>query len=812
MSDAPLADQLEIWGFEKDIIIFNDGSTGFGVTIEPIDVTCRKDDECESLDSSIKTFLNGLPDNIDIQFIQNITKTDEREIEVTNKFLKEDASLLQFRLSRQRVEKFSKLNEDGLLPKQNLKLYLRVPLRQSLVDKGRFFSKTSLYPKISEERLISEVTSTLTLRDTVIKSLWDLGNKPKLMTAEEIYSDVYSFWNPDRTRHKTEDAYDPDDVRSSLVYSGVGVDLDSFTLGANYYKVISLKALPSHTFATMSQALTDLPFNSHLAFSIHCPNQSKEVAALQMQRRVAFAMVSGKTEGVSDLDSQAKLEDLEDLLFEMISKGEKVFHLSVQVILKAKTQWELEDMTSNTLLAIQKMSGAEGMCETVSAFDIFSEIAVPNCRSKDRKKKIKTSNLANMLPLYGLWRGHQEPRVLLRSRKGNLIYFDPFSQELTNANQIVSGGSGSGKSFLTNLVLMQVLKENPKVFVVDIGGSYKKICSNLEGQYIPLGLNEDIKLNPFDLAENETAPSNQKIKFLLALVEKVVKEDDRSGLNKYERTEIENAILKVYEKIEKPRLTNLREILLEHSDGSIKKLGSILSSWCGNTPYGKFLDVESNIEIEKKFICLDLKGLEPYPDLQSACLLIITDLVSREIEKNKTEMKFVVFDECWQLLEDEKGEGAALVGNLFRTCRKYYASCIAISQNVDDFAKSAAANAIMSNSSIKWVLRQKGADQQRLKETLQLNDNEMELLNSLHQKKGFYSEAFVMCEDKKGVVVIESTPLEYWLATTDPKDLNALEKIKTENGNLDQLEMIEHISAIYPNGIYNKEEAINEKN
>jgi type IV secretory pathway VirB4 component len=233
----------------------------------------------------------------------------------------------------------------------------------------------------------------------------------------------------------------------------------------------------------------------------------------------------------------------------------------------------------------------------------------------------------------------------------------------------------------------------------------------------------------------------------------------------------------------------------------VKKLGVILSSWCGDSPYGKFLDRDTNIALDNDFVCLDLKGLEPYPDLQSACLLIITDLISREIEKNKTEMKFVIFDECWQLLEDEKGEGAALVGNLFRTCRKYFASCVAISQNVDDFAKSAAANAIMSNSSTKWLLRQKGADQERLKSTLQLNDNEMLLISSLHQKKGHYSEAFMMCEDRKAVVVVESTPLEYWLATTDPKDIAEFEDLKLKNQSMDQLELLEELSKRFPHGV-----------
>ena len=87
--------------------------------------------------------------------------------------------------------------------------------------------------------------------------------------------------------------------------------------------------------------------------------------------------------------------------------------------------------------------------------------------------------------------------------------------ELANNNQLVSGGSGSGKSFMTNLLLLQMLKENPKVYFVDIGDSYKKLCEHLSGQYVPLGVGRALALNPFDLAQGDSAPSPEKIKFLV---------------------------------------------------------------------------------------------------------------------------------------------------------------------------------------------------------------------------------------------------------------------------------------------------------
>ena len=112
------------------------------------------------------------------------------------------------------------------------------------------------------------------------------------------------------------------------------------------------------------------------------------------------------------------------------------------------------------------------MEESLIAFDLFCELAIPNARLRTRTRRVKTSTLADLLPLYGPWEGHATPSILLQSQAMNLIPFDPFSSELTNANQIVSGGSGSGKSFMTNILLLQLLKENPRVYIVDVGGSY----------------------------------------------------------------------------------------------------------------------------------------------------------------------------------------------------------------------------------------------------------------------------------------------------------------------------------------------------
>jgi conjugal transfer ATP-binding protein TraC len=795
MTQGVLADQLQIWGFEGDFTLFTDGSVGFALDATPLDVSCRTDDAVNSLSDRLAQFLNGLPPGIDLQFVQEIEAGNKERLDGHRALAEASAGEIALELCRTRIERFEGLDQGGSLPRHGLKIFVRRPFQEPLMKRPRLLSRPSLFPKLSETRLKREIELTTRLRDGLVQNLKSLEMDPKPISSQSLAQILYAQWNPMRKVDLKD--YDSEDIRSGLVLTDASVHEGGFSLSRMHYRLISLKNMPDRTFAAMAQHLRSLPFDSKLYLSIHVPHPEKELAALQTQRRVAYSMVFGKKSGVRDVEGHAKFQDLEELLDQMIAQGEKVFHVSMSILLRSTSEEALEGQVAETLMTFRELSGAEGMEEGLVAFDLFSELAMPNARSSERRKRMKTSNLADLLPVYGPWLGHEAPSILLRSRLGSLISFDPFSSRLQNANQIVSGGSGSGKSFMTNILLLQLLKENPKIFIVDIGGSYSKLCQNLGGQYIRLGADSGFALNPFDLPAGETEPSSTKIKFLLNLVEIMTKEEGDARLPKLERAGIEETIARVYSESGPRSISRLGELLLNHEDVNLRRFGRILSPWCGNSLYGKFIDRATTIELDRPVVCFDLKGLEDYPDLQAVCLFIITDFIWREVQRDRSTKKVLVLDECWRLLES----GAEFIGEVYRTFRKYRASCIGISQNVDDFAKSKVANAILPNSSVKWILMQKGADQARLKEVLELNDNELAQVQSLRQERGVFSEAFLIAGDERAVVTIEAHPLEYWIATTDPADLSKIEEVTRSKPELPTLDLLQELARVYPQGV-----------
>ncbi len=112
--------------------------------------------------------------------------------------------------------------------------------------------------------------------------------------------------------------------------------------------------------------------------------------------------------------------------------------------------------------------------------------------------------------------------------------------------------------------------------------------------------------------------------------------------------------------------------------------------------------------------------------------------------------------------------GSALIENLYRTARKFNAAIYSISQSPADFLNTKAANSIISNTYLKFVLRIKsGFD---LLPQFGLNPQEIEKIKGLRLEKGKYSEIFLKFNEHSRIIKIQPSPVDYWICTTDPED------------------------------------------
>ncbi|RYZ93270.1 MAG: hypothetical protein EOP06_01480, partial [Proteobacteria bacterium] len=564
-----------------------------------------------------------------------------------------------------------------------------------------------------------------------------------------------------------------------------------------------LKTLPEVTYAGMMSGFLSLPFRYELVFSLNVPDQIKEMKSLEQRRRLAHSLAHSTSNRVSDLESESKLAQTTGLIREIIESGQKIFNCEMVLYLREENTVEgrrnLEARTKDVLARFKSLSGSEGLHETVAAWKIFKSQLPFAPINQVRAKKLKTNNAVDFLPLYGSARGDQKPVALTETRLGSLYSIDPYSSRLSNFNQLCTGSSGSGKSFANNFLMLQQIARGTKVFIIDVGGSYRKLTQLLNGQYFEINLSETYAINPFDLLDPKVAPTGERLKSLVSIVEQMVV-DQGDRLTRLDRTQIEETLSDCFatarETSRVPTLSDFARICAKSQDENLRRIAKLLYPWIGDSPFGKLLDRQGRIETNASIVAFDLKGLAQYPDLQSVMILILTNFILDQVESDASVPKRVLLDEAWELLKSPAA--ASFMEYAARTFRKTGSGITFITQGVEEIISSGIGPAILNNTATKLIMLQKG-DTTILKYTLKLNSQELRLIQGLEQRKGVFSEGFLISGEERQVIRFRPSPVEYWISTSDARDNHFLERLREDGRSLG--EAVLHASEIAPYGI-----------
>ena len=107
-----------------------------------------------------------------------------------------------------------------------------------------------------------------------------------------------------------------------------------------------------------------------------------------------------------------------------------------------------------------------------------SEGLFQSLKKLGRVQRMKHTNVANLLPIVAEFKG-SACGVLLPTFRHQLCFMDNFDDKalpITNFNQLIVASPGAGKSVYCNESILNSLSRGGKVFVIDLGGSYKNLC------------------------------------------------------------------------------------------------------------------------------------------------------------------------------------------------------------------------------------------------------------------------------------------------------------------------------------------------
>jgi conjugal transfer ATP-binding protein TraC len=410
---------------------------------------------------------------------------------------------------------------------------------------------------------------------------------------------------------------------------------------------------------------------------------------------------------------------------------------------------------------------------------------VPDLYDLGVLKTTITSECANLVPIQGEWYGTPTPGSILVGRRGQLLNWNPFDNQSGNYNVTVVGRSGSGKSVFMQDLLMNALGVGTKVFVIEVGRSFEKMNSILQGQYIEFTTKSSLCLNPFTQIQG----SQEDIQDFLTMIKSVVATmaAPLKGTTDYENAIIEKAIHCAWEeKGNKATISDIARHLELFDDDVSKRLSVMLLPYTNKGVYSRYFEGENNVNFNSPMVLIELEELKEKRDLQSVVLQLFIMTITNQAFLGDRQTPFhICIDEAWDLLRAK--QTGVFIETLARRLRKYNGSLVIGTQSIEDFYAAPGAQAAFENSDWMCLLSQKSSSIQRLAESgkADLSEGQRLALQSVKTRHGEYSEVMICdAEGNYSISRLILDPFSNLLFTTKADEYSYIKQLQEKGLSL----------------------------
>ena len=552
------------------------------------------------------------------------------------------------------------------------------------------------------------------------------------------------------------------------------------------------------------EALPDTPLT--LVTQVGVPDQEDERAMLRQKRSFAYIQRNNLF-GEEDPEKEQLRRDLDAMMRDTTST---ILHTRVHLVLWGRADRSMAS-TFSVITQAGRRVGLEFMPETIIGHQLFLQclplglnLKYPKEQMLRRSRRIPAMAAAHLLPLYGDYTGSQTAAQLYINPRGEAVCVDFFDRPLPHT--IVAGMSRSGKSFLVNHLIQQVLPLGASVCILDRWASYDTTTEVYKGEYVAIELDKPICFNPFagDLQQDHQT-------FLLAVVDQMasgVSGQDAAGLGQIEKAVCSQALQAFSEwheenrPGEEPVLRDFYNLLREppfDDEGRGKSIALRIAQYVGKGMYAGFVDGRNELDMTNNLTVFELAGLDKAKDLQSVLLLTLMYRLMQYITNPnaRQQRKYLILDEAWALLKQESA--AAFLEEAARALARFRCCAMFMTQQVSDF-DSPAAQAVKNNSGNYVLLQQNPEQIGIIAEVFDLTEQEVRLLSKVHVRPT-WGEAFLWQPDNAGGIIrLVPDPFLRWLASQKPHEKGARERLKAhKNGDL--MGAVSQLAREYPLGM-----------
>lgn len=553
--------------------------------------------------------------------------------------------------------------------------------------------------------------------------------------------------------------------------SSVEVDFRFIRVGEEYYQTLFVVDYPRYVSPNWLEPIINFDHSMDTGMFIY-PQSSPDILS-DLRRKIAemeATIASQADQGqVVDAKVTAALEDALLLQAELAKGVERFFQFSLYITLSSHSLPDLSETAKKITSTLSSLLLAAKPA-TLQMEDGFKSTAP---FAQDRlyiTRNMDTTSLATTFPFTSATLTQNKGVMYgINQQNNSLIIFDRYSLE--NANEVVLGKSGSGKSYLIKLEAMRQFIFGAEVIIVDPEGEYENLCKALSGEYVSFTSSSAIKINPFDLSGLYEEGENElglKILSLHGLLRIVVGQLDASHDAVLDRSLVETYRQKgitadpATQKNQPPLMEDLYKTLLGMEDPVAKDLALRLEKFIKGSLNGIF-NQQSNFNITNPLTVFSIKGLED--ELRPIVMHIILDFVWTKVRKT-LKKRLLILDEAWYMMKYE--DSASFVYSIAKRARKYYLGLTTVTQDVEDFIATDYGKAVLSNSSIQILLKQGTAEVDLIAKTFYLSEGEKALLLSADIGEGL----FFAGQNHVAMQAI-AAPFEYEIITSNPQEILA---------------------------------------
>ena len=568
------------------------------------------------------------------------------------------------------------------------------------------------------------------------------------------------------------------DIKDIIAPSSFAATSGYIKLGRKLAKSFFIFSYPRYLSTGWFSPIINMDTPMDIAIHIHPVDTGMVLKQLRRKVTEVAAELSEREEKglIRDPTLEIAYQDLEGLRDKLQTAQERMFKFGIYLTVYGDTVQQLRDVETSlrSILESRLIYIKPSLYQQREGFNTTAPYGLDQLQVHT---SMNTGPLSSIFPFVSFDLSSNDGILYGMNRHNNsLILFDRFSLE--NANEVLFGKSGSGKSYFAKVEILRSLMTGIEVMILDPENEYKYLADSVGGSFFNISLASSNHINPFDLpvpreGEKPEDVLRSNVINLVGLLRIMLK-----GLTPEEDAIIDQALTETYaakditpesdsstwqERI--PLMQDLEDVLkqMEGAESLVRRVRKFTKG-----TFAQFFNQSTNISMDKPLVVFGIRDMED--ELRPIALFIIMRYIWNKV---RTEMKkrILLIDEAWWIMQNE--DGASFLYGICKRGRKYWLGVTTITQDVNDFMKSSYGQPIITNSSLQVIMKQSSATIDVMQKIFNLTEGEKYLLLEAEVGEGIF-----FAGQKHVAIKSVASYAEDQIITTSPEEMLRIKKEK----------------------------------